>query len=222
MGIIIHECESEHEEVISDSLKCYILDDGTATILIAVPNIRDNECMGGHRLPKLGQTIDCVGEIISQKNMGTEKENEKMPRVFLRLHYFSPLTDDFMQAETLRMFEIACHSSSTNEEEEHEQNNSKIGPEDVATAEFLKSRLGSFSPSRHKEKKIRKHDALRILQSGSSNGGITEEEMVLIFFHCGNDSCKNAVAIECVRQVLQELQADGEIYRDLEGRYLPL
>ena len=85
--------------------------------------------------------------------------------------------------------------------------------------DLMSSGIGVFRPSQEGEggtsPRVGAAAAFRLLRSAASDGGLTEEDLALVLGYGGRDGGR-------VREVLQELQMGGEIYKTRRGTYLPL
>ena len=188
--------------------------------------------------PSEGLTIDCMGCLgfLPVKRIQTKTEEptetyggnlqsggsantdlkyrERSPKIFL--HFFSVINDP--NAPTLRILEILHMKESKNSmgcirtaETKRNTVNTlasrlKLGP--------MSSCFGGFYTDENNETCIDKRHVLHLIKSATSDGGVNMDELVILL-QCSSDE-------KIVRNALQQLQADGEIYQNVHGNYLPL
>ena len=173
----------------------FTIDDGTGIL-----DVISNDAFRNH--PKVGDVVDCIGELIwinTSDEMAYKNDCDTSYYPYLQLHYFTCNRED-VHKETLRVFEMCSTISS---------NNKTTGKNDIHKL----LGCGDDRPT------LDKQDIFRVISSDYSRGGVEVCELVLLFFNTDRYNCPGR---SIVQELLQELQIDGAIYKDFNGRYFAL
>lgn len=196
----------------------------------------------------LGQCVDCIGRLEFASDPSTRQKSNNLPCFRLVADSVSLVRDP--NAMTLRHLEIMSQKrgSCTRLQTENTGDGtgifmagslvSRLGtfcyPSEAAEKDSTAHPGSWHSPLRRPKKQsrgkhpqliIRKNHLLRLIKccsgvDGDSAGGISEADLLLIL-GCMDDGCPEEWA-GVLREALEELKADGEIYVSRKGNFLPL
>ena len=197
--LFIQDVKQKHFELVrimgvvtSITGESFILDDGTETIEITHSKNSNIKFTSMYQYGK--QSMPTVGQTVDCVGVVSIQENQH-PILLLHRHTLVTDTNEF----SLRTLEILRKPKCENED-----GTTMLGS--------IAYHFGSFYVN--ERLCLRKSHVLQLIQSSKEDGGVNENDLALVL------NCTDQMNL--VFNALQELQADGEIYRGNNGEYLPL
>ena len=183
---------------------CFIIDDGTGTLDIIM---QDDFFLTitKYNYPKVGDIVDCIGNLI-----WIDSNSSYCP--YLLLDYLNNSKNDDVHKETLRILEI-CSTITLN------GNNNKENLIIGSNGNDCNNNNDDNIINNNSGHRLDKQDVFRVISSDYSRDGVEICELVLLFFNTDRYNCPGRSVIQ---EILNELQIDGAIYKDLNGRYFAL